>query len=81
MRTQRDTDEERKKQLLSLWYQRPDGKRTENDIPVFYGDMERAFPHLLKRRGGDAYQNLVSDLQGHIEKMKVAERNRRSTGC
>ena len=54
-------------QILSLWHQRPDGKRTENDALAFYGDMERAFPHLLDRRRGDAYQNLMSDLQGHIE--------------
>jgi hypothetical protein len=58
---------ERKAQLLSLWHQRPSGKRTENDVLVFYGDMERAFPYLLNRRGGDAYQSLLSELQGHIE--------------
>jgi hypothetical protein len=63
-------DKERKTQLLSLWHQRPDGKRTENDVLAFYGEMERAFPQLLNRRGGDAYQNLKSDLQGHIEEPK-----------
>jgi hypothetical protein len=60
-------ERERKAQLLSLWHQRPDGKRTERDVLVFYGEMERAFPHLLNRRGGDAYRNLISELQGHIE--------------
>jgi hypothetical protein len=71
-------ERERKAQLLSLWHQRPDGKRTENDVLGFYGDMERAFPKLLNRRsGGDAYQNLISDLRGHIEEPKAAERERR----
>ena len=61
-----DRERLRKAQLLSLWQQRPEGKRTEQDLMLFYGDMERAFPHLLKRTGGDAYQNLKSDLRGHI---------------
>ena len=60
-------ERERKAQLLSLWHQRPDGKRTEHDLALFYGEMERAFPHLLNRRGGDPYQALKSDLAGHIE--------------
>jgi hypothetical protein len=30
--------------------------------------MEKAFPDLLRRRGGDAYQNLENDLDGYIEK-------------
>ena len=60
-------ERERKTQLLSLWHQRPDTKRTERDVLVFYGEMERAFPHLLNRRGGDPYRNLISDLEGHIE--------------
>jgi hypothetical protein len=70
----KDKDKERKAQILSLWSQRPDGKRTENDVPLFYGEMERVFPHLLDRkRGGDPYQNLHRDLKGHIE-----ERRKRS---
>jgi hypothetical protein len=32
--------------------------------------VERAFPHLLNRRHGDPYQNLHSDLKGHIEERK-----------
>ena len=67
---------ERKAQLLSLWHQRPNGKRTENDVTVFYGEMEIAFPHLLSRRGGDAYRNLKSDLKGHIEEPKAGERKK-----
>ena len=62
--------EEREALLLSLWAQRPDGKRTENDVLAFYGEMERDFPHLLDRRKGDPYQNLHSDLKGHIEERK-----------
>lgn len=58
--------EERRARLLSLWFQRPESQRTENDILNFYGDMERAFPHLLNRRGGDPYQNLKGELRGHI---------------
>lgn len=63
-------ERERKARLLSLWLQRPDGKRTEHDLALFYGKMERAFPQLLKRRGGHAYQNLKRDLSGHIEEPK-----------
>jgi hypothetical protein len=69
-------ERERKAQLLSRWHQRPDGKRTEHDVTVFYGEMERAFPHLLSRRGGDAYRNLKSDLKGHIEEPKAVERRK-----
>jgi hypothetical protein len=63
-------ERERKTRLLSLWLQRPAGKRTEHDVLIFYGDMERMFPELLNRRGGDTYQNLHSDLRGHIETPK-----------
>jgi hypothetical protein len=63
-------DEARKARLLSLWRQRPNGKRTEVDVIEFYADMERAFPHLLDRRGGDPYQNLQIDLKGHIKERK-----------
>jgi len=38
--------------------------------------MERAFPHLLSRRGGDAYRNLKSELKGHIEEPKAVERRK-----
>jgi hypothetical protein len=60
----------RREQLISLWTRRPDGKRTENDVVDFYGEMERDFPRLLNRRHGDPYQNLHSDLKGHIEERK-----------
>jgi len=64
--------DERKAQLLSLWLQRPESRRTENDVLNFYGDMEREFPHLLNRHGGDPYQNLKSELRGHIREKKGA---------
>jgi hypothetical protein len=63
---------ERKARLLSLWLQRPESRRTENDLLIFYGDMERAFPHLLNRHGGDPYQKLKSELRGHIHEKKGA---------
>jgi hypothetical protein len=65
---------ERKAQVLSLWHQRPDGKRTADDILAFYGEMERAFPHLLRRQNGDPYRDLINDLQGHMEAKKGEER-------
>lgn len=68
--------DERKARLLSLWLQRPESRRTEDDILNFYGDMERAFPHLLNRRGGDPYQNLKSELRRHIHEKKVAHRQK-----
>jgi len=63
-------ERERKARLISLWLQRPDRKRTEQDVGVFYGEMERAFPQLLNRKGRDPYQYLKSDLAGHIEEPK-----------
>ena len=65
-----DRERERKVQLLSLWQQRPVGKRTENDLALFYREMEAAFPPLLRRRGGDPYRNLMSDLRGLVEQHK-----------
>ena len=57
----------RRAQLLSLWQKRANGKRTEKDVVIFYGEMERALPNLLSHRLGDAYLSLMSDLRGHIE--------------
>jgi hypothetical protein len=65
-----DSYKVRREQLLSLWSQRPDGKRTENDVVDFDGEMERDFPRLLNRRDGDPYQNLYRDLKGYIEERK-----------
>src|SRR5262249_23698251 len=66
----KDKDKERSARLLSLWTQRPDGKRTENDVVVFYREMEHRFPQLLNRRIGDPYQDLRGVLKGHIEEHK-----------
>jgi hypothetical protein len=59
-------DTERLPQLLFLWLQRPIEKRTENDVLIFYGELERGHPELLKRGKGDPYQQLKVDLHGHI---------------
>ena len=67
MSAREDRERERMSQLLSLWHQRPDGKRTESDVAPFYRDMERAFPHLLRHRGGDPYRNLINDLREWLE--------------
>jgi len=48
-------EQESQSRLLSLWTQRPDGKRTENDVAVFYREMEHRFPQLPNRKR-DPYQ-------------------------
>lgn len=63
----RERERERRAQILSLWQKRANGKRTEKDVVIFYGEMERASPHLLSRRLGDAYQSLMRDLKGYVE--------------
>lgn len=60
---------ERQQELLRLWLQRPAGKRTENDVLLFYGDLIETRPHLL-HGSGDSYQQLKVDLRGHVEKVK-----------
>ena len=59
-------DQERKALLLSVWLQRPADKRTSRDLFVFYGEIERTRPELLKRGHGDPYQQLKVDLRGYI---------------
>jgi len=66
----RERERKRKAQILSLWQRRPTGMRTEKDVLIFYVDMERLFPRLLSRRGGDAYRSLQSDLKGYVEQNK-----------
>lgn len=63
-------ERERKAQLVALWRKRPAGKRREHDVLAFYGEMERSHPELLNRRGGDPYQNLLTDLADNIEELK-----------
>jgi hypothetical protein len=65
-----EREHQRKARLVALWQLRPNGKRTENDLILFYREMERRFPQLLDRRGGDPYQSLKSDLRRHIEQKK-----------
>jgi hypothetical protein len=59
-------DKERQALVLSLWLQRPADKRTSNELLVFYGEMERTRPELLKRGHGDPYQQLKADLRGYV---------------
>ena len=66
-------DREYRARLHSLWNQRLTGKRTENDVPDFYGEMERDSPHFLNWRDGDPYQNLYRDLKGHIEERQKSK--------
>jgi len=68
--TIRARERERRAQILSLWQQRASGERTEEDVVVFYREMEGSFPHLLSRQGGDPYQSLQRDLKGYIEQAK-----------
>jgi len=60
-------EREHKAQILSLWQPRAGGQRTEKDVVIFYGEMERAFPHLLSRQDGDPYRSLMRDLKGYVE--------------
>jgi len=65
--TIRARERERRAQILSLWQQRASGERTEEDVVVFYREMEGSFPHLLSRH---PYQSLQRDLKGYIEQDK-----------
>lgn len=54
--------------IVSEWLKRPAGQRTEADILVFYGHLQREKPHLLAFRvSGDRYQRLKSILRHRIE--------------
>jgi hypothetical protein len=56
-------------QIVSEWLKRPDGKRTENDILTFYGELSQSKPYLLSfRASGDKYQVLKSILRHHMER-------------
>ena len=55
-------DNERLRQLVPLWLERPENKRMEKDLIVFYGWLEQNRPELLKRRYGDPYQQLKVDV-------------------
>ena len=61
-------EDDRLRQLISLWLDRPEHRRTENDVAVFYRWLEEFHSELLKRRESDPYQQLKVDLQKHIRK-------------
>lgn len=61
------SERDRRALVVSFWQQRASGERTDKDVVIFYGEMEREFPHLLNRQGGDPYQSLVCDLKGYVE--------------
>jgi hypothetical protein len=62
-----EREHQRKARLVALWQLRPSGKRTENDLAIFYRYLEKKFAHLLNRRCGDPYQSLKNELRQHIE--------------
>jgi hypothetical protein len=59
-------DKEGQALVISLWLQRPADKRASKDLFVFYGEMGRTPPELLKRGHGDPYQQLKVDLRGYV---------------
>jgi hypothetical protein len=59
--------EERTRETLRLWQQRPEDKRASNDVLAFYGWLAQNRPELLDSwRYGDPYQGLKVTLRGHI---------------
>jgi hypothetical protein len=59
-------DKERQAQILSLWLKRPPDKRTVDDVLMFYGELVKTHPELVKPGHGDPYQQLKIDLRGHV---------------
>ena len=50
------------------WLKRPSEHRTENDVLVFYGELQQRRPDLLSfKASGDKYQVLKSVLRNLIE--------------
>jgi hypothetical protein len=62
--------------LRALWLQRPPNRRTENDVIIFYGELERTRPKLLKRTGGDPYRQLMTDLRDLIKSISAYQQHR-----
>ena len=60
------TEDERLHQLISFWLDRPEHRRTDNDVVVFYRWLEEYHPELLRRRESDPYQQLMVDLREYI---------------
>ena len=54
--------------LISKWLERPIDKRTENDILIFYGELEKQnSPFLSFKSSSDKYQMLKTILRNHIK--------------
>ncbi|MBZ5591339.1 MAG: hypothetical protein LAP39_03820 [Acidobacteriia bacterium] len=62
---------EREAILLQLWLQRPQDKRTGNDVLIFYGEIFQTRPELLHpKRYGDPYEELKVTLARHIRELR-----------
>ena len=59
-------DAERQDGILKLWFQRPRKKRTRHDLHAFYGELVQKHIELLVHLKGDPYEQLKTDLRGHI---------------
>lgn len=55
---------DRRQKIRELWLQRPEKKRTSNDLLIFYSWVERNWPELLTPGSGDPYLQLKSVLSG-----------------
>jgi hypothetical protein len=55
-------DAQRRQELRRHWLARSEHMRTVNDLLIFHGWLEDNHPYLLKRDGGDPYQQLKIDL-------------------
>ena len=63
-------DKERVTTLVALFQQRPQNKRTQDDVVEFYRWLEENRPELLKRHGSDPYQRLQADLTTYFHQKK-----------
>ena len=56
--------------IIAEWLERPEDARTESDVPVFYGYLEKNRPDLLLfSYRGDKYQALKTILRNHIKRI------------
>jgi len=55
-------NEERISRVRQLWVQRPEDKRSENDVLMFHAELTREHPELLNGGHGDSYQHLKSEV-------------------
>lgn len=49
-----------------LWLERPEVRRTENDVLAFHGWLQQNRPGLLVNFRGDPYQGLKVVLRNYI---------------